>query len=73
MRAFHRAVLVLLLISVSGCSLTKRRQCETWIGDGPYISSVDSCVECAKTYGTGQKDLVMGCAIGLDATRLLVR
>lgn len=73
MRVFIVTVGVFFSLALSGCSITQRRQCEGWIGEGPYIASIDSCIQCIKTYGAGKKDLVMGCAMGLDAAALLVR
>lgn len=63
-------VVGVLVASLTACS-THRSVCEQWQSEGPLMATIPSCERCVEMYGTSNKQLVMGCALGLDASRLL--
>jgi hypothetical protein len=55
---------------LSGCSYTRRQQCDRWQREGDFHGSTDSCVKCIGQLGNN-KEAVKGCSLGLDAGYLL--
>lgn len=59
------------LLLLTGCAFSEWQQCRRWQLTGTVISSVDSCMQCVKQFGPESPDTVRGCAVGLDAVRVI--
>lgn len=66
-----RSFAPLLLLFASGCVLTSHYHCRKWQNQGLMVSTLDSCKRCVDQFGSGNFDLIRGCAVGMDAATLL--
>ncbi len=55
---------------LSGCA-TARQQCEVWQREGYMFSTPEACIACVKKLGSSNKDVIRGCALGLDSAELM--
>jgi hypothetical protein len=67
----HSTFFLVFVLLAAGCSLTHRSKCEEWKENGQIYSTIDSCVQCMDSLGSGSLDIVKGCALGLDAATLM--
>jgi hypothetical protein len=64
----------LLLVVTTGCSVyqsPEEKQCRAWQQEGDFFATAKSCETCVKTMGSGSKDAVGGCALGIDTANML--
>jgi hypothetical protein len=66
-----RLVALTVAVFASGCSYSYRRTCDEWKRTGEILSTPGSCVSCVETLGSGNIEAIRGCAIGLDAAKLV--
>ena len=64
------ALLVFLATVMPGCSAASI-QCREWRSQGLMYSTIDSCAQCYEQFGKPERDVVAGCAVGLDAAKLI--
>lgn len=69
----ERIALSILILLFTGCTWTSRAECRQLQNEGKVQATLDSCTQCVQQFGSGNVDMVNGCAIGLDAARLTVR
>lgn len=67
---FH-SIIVLLVLSFSGCTITAQYRCREWQNEGVIQSTLGSCTQCVEQFGSGSLEMIQGCAVGLDAANLL--
>lgn len=67
----RKIIFLLVVISVSGCSLASSVQCKKWRREGLLFSTLESCQKCIDAVGSNV-DAVRGCAMGMDAATLIV-
>jgi hypothetical protein len=66
-----RAVfLLVVVVFAAGCS-TAHQQCELWQKEGFMYATPESCVKCVKRLGSSNRDVIRGCALGLDSADLM--
>lgn len=63
-------LLVALTVFQFGCSSISRGRCELWKQQGQMYATMESCVACTNQFGSNVS-AVSGCALGLDAGKLL--
>jgi hypothetical protein len=68
---FRYCIMTVIVLTLFGCSLQRRSICNRWMSEGDFYSTMDSCEQCVAQLGSGSKDAVKGCAMGVDATGLL--
>ncbi len=71
----HRKLLVFLpaffvSLTLGACSASYAK-CLSMRASGEMFSSLDACQRCVDQNGSGNLDVVRGCAIGVDAAALL--
>jgi hypothetical protein len=55
----------------SGCSFGYDAQCRQLQNQGKIQATLSSCTECASQFGLGNTEMINGCALGLDASKLM--
>jgi hypothetical protein len=59
------------LLVFTSCSVTESQRCKKWRAEGDFYATQESCIRCLDTLGSGNKEAVKGCALGMDASKLL--
>lgn len=59
-----------IVVFASACTYTRQQQCRDWQSEGDFYASMDACTKCVAQLGDN-KEAVKGCALGLDASRLM--
>jgi hypothetical protein len=57
-----KTLLVLCVMTLSACSVSKREMCEEWRSKGELAASFEDCVACAESLGSRDTHEVRSCA-----------
>ena len=66
-----RIIIVLSFLFFNACSLGYQAQCRLLQNNGQVQATLESCAECMAQFGSGNPEMINGCALGLDAAKLM--
>lgn len=62
---------LLSILFLSSCSVGYELRCRQFQNDGLVQGTIGSCVQCVQQFGSGNPEMINGCALGLDAASLV--